>query len=202
MADDTSDVQPYYEVSELKRQMKKLQERDSVNPDQLLTSMNNVTKGIDSMLQLFKIAVDEMKLEEQEEKTFNTQIQPIVEKLDEIIEQNKIIAEGMVAISDLIKERLPDKKAEPIIEEQKFPKMSPQRMPPMQQQSMPRMPPQGQMGFPPPPGGMPQMPNIPPLMPPPDMQSTMPPSDMPFPPGMEMPPLPPKDAKRPGFFKK
>lgn len=186
---NSEDVMPYYEVGELKKQMKKLQDnKDSVSSEQLMNSMNGLVKGMDSMLQLFKTAADEMKIEEQEEGALAQQVKPLMDKIDEIIEQNKIIAEGMVAIADLVKERLPEKPLEP---EQKFPRMPPQMM---QQQMMP--PPQMQR--------MPQQPNV---FPGPTMQPNVslsqfdapPPMDMP--PGMDMPPPPSPNQKR-GMFKR
>lgn len=179
MTDDNSDVMPYYEVNELKKQMKKMQDAAPANSDQLLGSMSNLTKSMDSMLQLFKTAAEEMKLEEQEESALGQQMKPLMDKLNEIIEQNKIIAEGMVAISDLVKERLPDR---PIEQEQKYIKQAP-LMPRGQPQQQPMFP---NMAFPPPmPGPMPSGP---------------PPMDLPS--GMDFPPPPPPPPAKKGNFKK
>ncbi len=162
MADDESyGIMPYSEISELKKQVKKLQEKSSVGADELLSSVKNLTNNMDSMLHLFKTAADEMKIEEEEEKALSHQIKPLMDKIGEIIEQNKIIAEGMVAISDLVKEKFSEKMQEKVVapkeeepmvpenpphEEQKFPKMPPPQPAPFQ-----RPPPLGR-NMPPPPG--------------------------------------------------
>ncbi len=75
---------------------------------ELLNSINSMKKSIDNMLRLFTEAAKE------EDSTS--------EKLDEIIEQNKIIAEGMVAISDMVKD-FTEKHQEP---EHEFPEPTPQ----------------------------------------------------------------------------
>jgi hypothetical protein len=171
---------------------------------------------MNSMLGMFKTAADEMKLEEQEEKMFASQLQPILDKLDEIMEQNKVIAEGMVAIADIVKERLPGKKEETQkddfgSDEQKFSKMlfqpkQPPRMPPTASPMQspfpppPNVPPPGSMPPPmqspfPPLGNIP--PNMPPLGNPPPLDMNMPPP-LDMPPGMDTPPSP----KKKGFFSK
>jgi hypothetical protein len=193
--DSMADVEPYVdmpysEVADLKKQLKKLQDKgSSAGSDDLIKSMTTLTKNMDSMLQLFKTAADEMKLEEREEKELTQQISPIMDKLDEIIEQNKIIAEGMVAVSDLVKEKLAHfKPAPPKQEKPKFPSMPPP------QQNMQGQIPSGPM----PPQGQPQGPNFPPptnIPPPPNVPPT---NDL----DMNMPPPPEEPKKKKGFFGK
>ncbi len=130
MPDEESiSIMPYSDISELKKQAKKVSEQKGES-EQLLSSVNTLTRSMDSMLQLFRNAVDEMKIEEEEEKAISHQIQPLMDKLDEIIEQNKIIAEGMVAISDIIRERIPEKMAQ-IPRQMPPPQMAPPMPPPV-----------------------------------------------------------------------
>jgi hypothetical protein len=156
------EIMPYSEVAELKKQLKVLQEKKTNEGEQLINSMTTLTRSMDSMLQLFKTAVDEMKIEEHEETALTENLKPLMDRLDEIVEQNKIIAEGMVAISDLIKEKF----TEP---EQKFPKMPPQGafmdQPDFSMSNNGNMPPTGM----PPPPGMPQYGPQPSMPPPPNM---------------------------------
>ncbi len=155
-------VMPYSELSDLKRHMKKIESKDDVDSKELLQAVTGLTKHMDSMLHLFKTAADEMRLEEEEEKALSKQIRPLMDKIDEIIEQNKIIAEGMVALSDIVKERMPENKnTQPpgfnrtSPSEDQAPKFSPrndsqnQEMPSFQKPS-PFPPPPNQSSFPPP----------------------------------------------------
>lgn len=203
-------VMPYSEIKELKKQIASLQGKDNVDAGSLLKSVTGLTKSMDSMLQLFKSAAEEMKLEEQEEKALSQQIRPLMDKLDEIIEQNKIIAEGMVAVSDLVKERLPG--SEPH-EDWKFPEMSkksetkpleqsdiesghiPQKPVSTQPQQppIPIFPPPQKPGMEPPPTGPPPDASIMPA----EELSPMPP-DSPFDSEMNIPPVP-QDKKK-GLF--
>ena len=150
-------VMPQSEISDLKKQMKKLQEGGSLDSNQLLQSMNNLTKGMDSMLQLFKTAAEEMRIEEQEEKALTREIQPMMDKLNEIIEQNKIIAEGMVALSDIVKEKYSVKETE---EEpsQQAPSQPPPVIPPLPGQPPSMYEGQPNMNIPP----VPKVPPVPP----------------------------------------
>ena len=61
---------------------------------QLLDSMSYLTKNMDTMLKIFKDAAEDIDTDDPSS---------IKEKLDKIIEQNKVIADGMVAISGMVK---------------------------------------------------------------------------------------------------
>ncbi len=187
--DDGYIVTPYSDISETKKKLKRLDNKDEVGSSELISSMKDLTKNMSGMLELFKTAADEMKLEEQEEHTVSEHINPIMQKLDEIIEQNKIIAEGMVALSELVKEKLSDA---PAFKGPSGP--LPTRPPAHNGPSRPVSPPPVQ----PPPGPAQSM------APPPAFDS-MPPPGMPpsASSGQTPPPLPPQPEKKSfGFLKK
>ncbi|MBD3164699.1 hypothetical protein GF323_05870 [Candidatus Woesearchaeota archaeon] len=147
--------------------------------NELLKSVNNLTKHMDTLLEIFRSATDEMKLEEQEEKALSQQVRPLMDKLDEIIEQNKIIAEGMVALSDIVKEKFPERQKAPRHFGEKF-----------QQQ-------QGPFDTPNNPPSVPPDKNMPPPMfpnmPPPGQQNKQDSMNA---------PSPPESQKKRGFFRK
>jgi hypothetical protein len=96
MADEPYDMLPHKEIVNLKKQLKELREKkDKSFSNELTNSMNDVKKSMDSMLKLFTEAA-ELKEDNQSTASLN-------EKLDKIIEQNKIIAEGMIAVHDTVK---------------------------------------------------------------------------------------------------
>lgn len=217
-----SDVEPYgvmpqSEISDLRKQMKKLQEGDSLDSNQLLQSMNNLTKGMDSMLQLFKTAAEEMKLEEIEEKALSREVQPMMDRLNEIIEQNKVIAEGMIALADLVKEKAlskenddeeaPDNAITP--PDQGILPPNPGIFPPPNQMRPPQpgQPPSMYMGQPnmniPPAPRVPPMPQGGYFPSPEDQRIDLPPPPAPIrPPQGTLPPFPSIPPKKRGFFKK
>ncbi|MAE42583.1 hypothetical protein CMO93_02335 [Candidatus Woesearchaeota archaeon] len=95
--DEPYDLMPHREIEELKRQVKELKTRsDKSSSKEIVNSLERLTKSMDAMLKLFTEAAKDVKSEEREESK-------IGHKLDAIIDQNKTIAKGMVAVSDMVK---------------------------------------------------------------------------------------------------
>lgn len=114
MADEPYEIMSHKEIVNLKRQIKDLQYKTQNTPsDKLLNSINNLTEQMNSMIGLFKTAADEMRMEEKDEHFVAKKIEPLIERLDEIIDQNRAIAEGMVAVSDLVKDNIGNNKLTP-----------------------------------------------------------------------------------------
>lgn len=99
MADDEPyDLLPHQEIEELKRQVQELKTRsDKSSSQEIVKALEQLTRAMDSMLRLFTEAAGEVKGDDKEHGQ-------IVEKLDEVIEQNKTIAGGMVAVSDMVRD--------------------------------------------------------------------------------------------------
>jgi len=96
MADDDYDLLPHQEIEELKRQVQELKTRsDKSSSQEIVKSLDQLTRAMDSMLRLFTEASQEVKGDDKEHEQ-------IAEKLDEVMEQNKTIAEGMVAVLDMV----------------------------------------------------------------------------------------------------
>ena len=66
--------------------------------------MAALTRSMNSMLQLFSSAAEEMKLEERTESELSEKITPLINKVNNLEEQNKTIAEGLVAVADMVKD--------------------------------------------------------------------------------------------------
>lgn len=114
MADDEPyDLMPHRQISELKKDLQELKSNlDRASPKELINSMSTLTKSIDSMLKLFSQAADELKFEEKEQSLSGGK-GSVNDKLDEIMDQNKAIADGMVAISDMIQDLAGKQKTAP-----------------------------------------------------------------------------------------
>ncbi len=105
MDDDEYGILTNREFSNLKRDIEDVKKR--VSPDttkQIVDSMVKLSQGMDSMLQLFKGAADEMKNEESSQEQFVKYLQPLSQKVDQLMEQTKVIAESMVGIVEMVKE--------------------------------------------------------------------------------------------------
>lgn len=166
----------YKDITQLKAEVKSNQ----VSIKQLYDSIGSLSRLLEDMFSMFKNASEQMKLEEGMAEERKKAHEEILRKLDEVIEQNKTIATGMVDISDVVKEKLGDMGKPP-----------PAQMPPPLWQPRPPEPMMLRpMGMMPPPMGAPGMQpmnaqNMPPMGPRPGQ---MPPQGMPFQP-MDLPPL-------------
>lgn len=119
--DDSYEIMPYKEIVELKKQIAELQQKTGdTSSKELLASMASLTKSMNNMLQLFSSAAEEMKLEEKTESELSQKIGPLIEKVEKLEEQNKTIAEGLVAVADMVKETKGEKR----------PKEKPKPLPP------------------------------------------------------------------------
>ena len=108
MADDDYDLLPHQEIEELKRQVQELKTRsDKSSSQEIVKALEQLTRSMDSMLRLFTEAAQEVKGSDKEHEQ-------IVDKLDEVIEQNKTIAEGMVAVSDMVRDFVEKQKYRPV----------------------------------------------------------------------------------------
>ena len=147
--DEPYDMMPHRDIIELKEQLQKLK-AEKFSSQELMNSMSALTKSMDSMLGLFKEAAEELKVEEKEDATNK--------KLNEIIEQNKVIADGMVTVSDMIKGFI-EKQSKPVQAQPSFQSPVPEPAfqqpplePPLNEPSLPNetppVPPQGSVVMP------------------------------------------------------
>ncbi len=132
--DDSYDILPHRQINELKRQIDELKaKQDRSSPKELVSAMDSLAKTIDSLMNLFQQASQDLKYQLKEEGLASGK-DSVHEKLDRIIDQNTIIANGMVAVSNMVKEFARQKK--PM--QQQRPNNFPPRQPGFQQQ-MPQM---------------------------------------------------------------
>ena len=103
--DESYGIISYREFTNLKKDIDDMKKKAS--PDttkQIVDSMAKLSQGMDSMLQLFKSAADELQVEESSQDQFVKYLQPLTQKVDQLMEQTKIIAESMVGIVEMVKE--------------------------------------------------------------------------------------------------
>ncbi|MEM4336524.1 MAG: hypothetical protein QXG86_00790 [Candidatus Woesearchaeota archaeon] len=103
MGDDFAIV-PESEIKELKEQISSIR-RNPLGPyggQELVESINNLTKAINSLIQLFETAAEELKLEQRESELIVRKIDPLLSRIEAISEQNRKIAQGIVAVADML----------------------------------------------------------------------------------------------------
>ena len=110
MPGDEFEIVPKKEIEELKKDIEGIKKDplgSAPSGQNLSGSMEKLTKSMNNMFELFKVANKEIK-EEAGSLEFMKQIGPFFEnlnkKMDQILEQHDKIADGIVAIADLVKQ--------------------------------------------------------------------------------------------------
>jgi len=131
----------YKDISELKGELGAFREKKEVSVKELHEAVNKLAQAITGMLDVFGAAAEQMKLEERELESDARKHDMIVSKLDKLIDQNRTIAEGMVAIVEMVKERIvaPAKeRQEPLFKPAEAAPFRPEPSPFMKPQEWPR----------------------------------------------------------------
>ena len=105
MAEEDYGVVPYKDISELKKELEGMQDKRDVSPKELYDAVHKLANAMSDMLEVFGAAAEQLKLEEKEYELEAKKHEMIISKLDKLIDQNKTIAEGMVAIVEMVKEK-------------------------------------------------------------------------------------------------
>ena len=95
------------EVRKLQKELEELKKNplgSTASGKGFMESLDNVSGSLENMMELFREASEQMKLEEREEQILAKKIGPILDKLDAIEDQNKKIAQGIVAVADMVEE--------------------------------------------------------------------------------------------------
>lgn len=194
MADDY-EIIPLEEIKKLKEHIKQLEQEKAESPaHNIAITLSRLSITLEKLFQIFDVAAAEIKHDDIHEKNFEEKIEPIVRRLKEIERQNHDIAEGMLALVDLVKKqesevhRLVGRPKVKVYEEPKVPKDD------LMGHEIPSMPPLH--------SEKPMAPSTGPIEPPRhDVPPPVPPvGNMPPPSPAVPPPLPPEPKKK-GFFK-
>ena len=104
MGEESSDSDAYEDITELKRQLEGAKGKKDISSKELYRAMQKLAETMTDMLEVFGTAAEQMKLQEKEYETEAKKHDTVINKLDKLIDQNRTIAQGMVAIVDMIKE--------------------------------------------------------------------------------------------------
>ena len=180
---DDYEILPHEELHELRAELQALKQRPTDKTLQI--SMVELAAKVDKLTDIFEEAMQQISLEEGGTLSFEEKMRPLTKRMDKVLEQNSQIAEGIVAVADLIselKEETTGGPSKPAFkrEEPLPPIGGPEPLPPLggaapsmhppSQRPGPAPPPMGAM----PPGELPPGPTMPPAqgeLPPPPMQS-------------------------------
>jgi len=99
---------PHNDIIKLKKEIDEVKKNpfgDSRQNKSLMDSMEELTKAINSLVDLFKIASEELKLEEHDSVLITEKISPLLRKINDLEQQNEKIAKGIVALADMMNDR-------------------------------------------------------------------------------------------------
>ena len=95
---------PHKEIEGLREELQKLKEFEITPTKKLRVSLVELNHKLDKLLKIFDEARHEIRTEEIG-LGFKEKMKPIIEKMDKVLEQQADIAEGMVALADIVKGR-------------------------------------------------------------------------------------------------
>lgn len=136
MADDTDyEFIPKATLEDMKKQIaelqRQIQQKEKISVDQFSQAIAKLTQSMEEMNELFRAATEELKIEEDAGQRIDEYIEPLNKRLNAIEDQNKKIADAMLALADMIND-LKEQKQAP--EQPQMPPSYGQRVPPMQQE--------------------------------------------------------------------
>jgi hypothetical protein len=140
------EILPQKEIQELKEELRKLKEFEITPSKKMGVQLVELNTKLDKLLSIFEEATTALQLEEGG-LSFKEKMRPVVEKMNKILEQNSEIAQGIVAVADLVKDLREDLGKGPMVKE---PTIEPPQPPAL-------------------PAGTFAPPAMPPMMPPPGM---------------------------------
>src|SRR3989344_7025994 len=101
------DLLPHEEVTRLRREVEEIKQHpfgSSKEGKELLDAISRLSESMDHLTGLFQEAAEQMKLEEREAELIGKKLDPLFGRMDDLIEQNKRIAKGIIAVADMVKE--------------------------------------------------------------------------------------------------
>ncbi len=107
-SDEEYELLPHKDIVELREELRKMKSMPSEAGSHASASFEELVKKMDRLTQIFEEAEKSVKLEEGA-ASFKEKMAPIIEKMNTILQQNSEIAEGIVALADImgeIKEKL------------------------------------------------------------------------------------------------
>jgi len=103
MADDDYDLLPHSELRKLEQEIDSLKQNPNSAPNTMQKGLEELNNNLRSMMTIFNEAKNELRIEDEEKELVSKKIDPITAKLDDLLDQNEKIAEGILTVADMIK---------------------------------------------------------------------------------------------------
>ena len=98
---DDYEILPHKDIVELREELKRLRAKPTERTLQI--SMVELAGKVDRLIDIFQEAMESIRVEEGG-LTFQEKMKPLLTRMDKVLEQNSQIAEGIVALADMVNE--------------------------------------------------------------------------------------------------
>lgn len=109
------EIMPHKTIEKIKDEIDGLKlkaaSKDTISNESLRKSIDNLTHSVNDLMSLFKEAAEELKLEEESREKVSDQFGPLLNRIDNLESENKKIAQGILAVADLIEKDMKSKPA-------------------------------------------------------------------------------------------
>ncbi len=113
MVEEEYELLPHKEIEELKKQLEILKKKPDSLSGVTTVNMEQLNKSLNEFLNILKDASKEMKAEGDDKESLSQKMEKLIGKLDEVVDQNEKIAEGLVSIAEMVSDFTKGKKPEP-----------------------------------------------------------------------------------------
>ena len=110
---------PYKDISQLKKDLDSMRGKKDISTKELYDSIQKLAQTMNDIIDVFGAAAEQMKLEDKEYESDAKKHEIILSKIDKLMDQNKTIAEGMVAIVDAMKKTTQQKEPDSIFRQER-----------------------------------------------------------------------------------
>jgi hypothetical protein len=111
------EIMPHRAIENIKKELDELRKRasskEAISSESFRKSLDNLTVSINGLMALFKEASEDLKVEEEAEASLKARVGPLMDKIKDIEDENKTIAKAILAVADMINERMPEAKISP-----------------------------------------------------------------------------------------
>ncbi len=104
---------PHDKIEALRNELSRLKGEHPRLSNDPTEAIQKLTETLDQFMGLLQAAISEMKLEEREEELITTELRPLHDKMEQLLDQNQKIAQGIVAIADMLNRELAAPKRAP-----------------------------------------------------------------------------------------
>lgn len=111
------EIMPHRTIENIKKELEELKlkaaSKEAVSNEEFKKSLDNLSVSINGLMNLFKQATEEMKVEEETDQELKEKIGPLIKKMENLEAENKSIAKAILAVADLVEERVPKQAPQP-----------------------------------------------------------------------------------------